>query len=141
MSNATVSIITAIISTVLLILGLIYVIWKIITKKSQKSDSVMPISKVKLILYNIHKSASALATILGFVHGFTVEAINQTYVITGWILGFSMIVMTGQGIFLGFQNGWQPFTEEKDQKFKFTRIIKWFLTLLMIITLVGHFFF
>ena len=141
MSNAAVSTITAILSTILLILGLIFLIWKIITKKTQKSDSTNPNSKAKLILYNIHKSASALATILGFVHGFTVATINQTYVITGWILGFSMIIMTGQGIFLGFQNGWQPFTEEKDQKFKFTRVIKWFLTLLMIVALVGHFFF
>ncbi|WP_371802318.1 hypothetical protein [Candidatus Lokiarchaeum ossiferum] len=141
MSNSTVSTITATLSTILLIIGMIFVIRKIITKKTQKSNSELSAIKSKKILYNLHMSTTALATILGFVHGFTVETINQTYVITGWILGFSMIVMTSQGIFLGFQNRWHPFSEEEDQKYKFSRIIKWILTFIMIIALVGHFVF
>ena len=139
MSNPLASTILANISKVLIVAGLIFVIWKIFRKRSRKKPYESIQNNKKLIFYNIHKAGFILATILGFVHFMIVE-VNPIYNLSGWILGISMLVMSGQGIYLGFQSGWQPFTEDQDKKHKYMRISKWILTPIMFLSLVWHFF-
>ncbi len=95
--------------------------------------------KHKLVLFNLHNVGFMIATILGFVHGFVVHE-DPSYLVSGWIMGISMLLMSGLGVYLVFQSGWQPFKEEQDKKYKTLRISKWILTLIMLLSLVWHYF-
>ena len=139
MSNPLASSILANIAKVLIVIGLVFMIWKIIKKQSKKRPYENSSSKAKKILYNLHKVGFILATILGFIHALLVDT-DSTYLISGWILGGSMIIMSILGIYLGFQSKWQPFVEEQDQQYKIIRIIKWILTPIMFLALIWHFF-
>ncbi|NHJ85564.1 MAG: hypothetical protein FK734_08885 [Asgard group archaeon] len=135
---ALLSTITINISKVLILIGIIFIIWKMITKVKKKPSNVY--EKSKKIFYNLHKAGPGIALILSFVHGLTIEPINQTYVITGWIFGGLMLLLTGSGIFLGFQSKWTPFNEDQDAHYKIIRIIKWVLTVFLIAALILHYF-
>jgi len=117
------------ISKVLLVVGLLF----IIVKGLGKRPSTYP------ALYNLHKAGPALATILAFVHGLTIDPIDQTYATTGWFLGLSMLALFALGIFMGFNNKWVPFDDQKDAKFKKLRILKWILTATVIVALASHY--
>jgi uncharacterized membrane protein len=139
MSNPVVSGGTANIGKVLIVAGLIFVVWKVVRKHSNKKPYETIKRSKKQTWYNIHKAAFALATILGFVHFVAVE-VDPKYLLSGWILGISMVIMFGQGIYLGFRSGWQPFTGAQDQQYKTMRIVKWILTPIMFLSMVWHFF-
>ncbi len=117
------------IAKILLGLGLIFIIVKGIGKR--------PAAYGKL--YILHKAGAGIATVLGFIHGFTIVPQSQIYVTTGWFVGLSMLALLVIGVFLGFQNEWVPFDNDKDQKFKTLRIVKWILTLLVVIALGSHY--
>jgi hypothetical protein len=139
---ATVSEITAFISVFLLLLGFVFVVWKIVNKQSQKKDgdsSGRLYAKIEKPLYILHLSASAIGSILSIVHGVTAEPVNLICKISGLILVITTHVMFIMGIFLGLKNKMQPFGSEKDAENKKTRIIKWILTGITMIALLVHF--
>ncbi|MFW9911774.1 MAG: hypothetical protein ACFFEU_04850 [Candidatus Thorarchaeota archaeon] len=113
-------------------LGLIFIIVKGIGKRPSGTYNK---------LYILHKAGAGLATILAFVHGFTIEPQNQAYVLTGWFLGLTLLPLFILGVFLGFQNGWVPFDEEKNRKYRNLRIVKWVLTVLVIAAFASHYLF
>jgi hypothetical protein len=118
------------IAKILVVLGIIFIIMKGLGKQ---------LEGIYEKLYILHKAAPAFATILAFVHGLTIIPLNQNYVLTGWFLGFCMLALLILGVFLGFQSGWVPFDDEKNHQFKPLRIIKWILTVIMIIALGAHY--
>jgi hypothetical protein len=119
---------------------MIFVILKILHRKSADVMKPSLYDKMKIVLYNLHKAGSILGTIFAFIHGLAYESVPQGFLLTGWILGGFMIILSGMGIFMGFQNKWIPFDDEKNKKFKTLRIIKWFLTTLMLAALIFHIF-
>ena len=139
MANPQASTITANISVILLVLGVIFIFAKVLSKGTNNADNKSLYDKLKVPLYNFHKSGTALATILGFVHGSLVEPISRAYVITGWTLGGSMLLMSVLGIYMGFKSDWVPYNESENKKFKTLRIVKWVLTLVMIGALPAHY--
>jgi uncharacterized membrane protein len=125
------------ISKILLVVGLIFAILKILNKT--KKDKPTFYEKAKVPLYNLHKVGSILATILAFIHGFTFTPIDPKYILSGWILGLSMVVLSILGIYLGFKSNWKPFDEVQNREFKNLRIIKWILTIIIIVFLAVHY--
>jgi len=139
---ASVSEITAVISVFLLFIGLIFVVWKIINKKSQKKDghsSARIYTKIEKPLYILHLSASAIGSILSIVHAVTAEPANVICKISGWMVLITTHLMFIMGIILGFKNKMQPFGSELDTENKQARRIKWILTIIAIIALFVHF--
>ena len=139
---ASVSEITAVISVFLLFIGLIFVVWKIANKKSQKKDghsSARIYSKIEKPFYILHLSASAIGSILSIVHAVTAEPANVICKISGWMVLITTHLMFIMGIILGFKNKMQPFGSELDTENKQARRIKWILTIIAIIALFVHF--
>ncbi|MFW9921924.1 MAG: hypothetical protein ACFFDW_01400 [Candidatus Thorarchaeota archaeon] len=133
---------TSIISLVFLAIGLVFLIVKIIFKLTKKEVEGTFYQKIRKPLYIIHISTPVLATILAFIHGFAfLTPINQTFAITGWILGADMLLLSILGIVMGFKNKWMPFETEQDRKYLVIRIIKWILSLGMIVLVIGHYLF
>jgi hypothetical protein len=117
------------ISKVLFVVGLLFIIVKGLRKRPSAYG----------LLYNLHKTGPALATILAFVHGLTIDPIDQTYMTTGWFLGLSMLALFVLGIFMGFKSSWVPFDDQKNAEFKKLRILKWILTATVIVGLASHY--
>ena len=139
---ASVSEITAVISVLLLFIGLIFVVWKIINKKTQKKDghsSARIYTKIEKPLYILHLSASAIGSILSIIHAVTAEPANVICKISGWMVLITTHLMFIMGIILGFKNKMQPFGSELDTENKQARRIKWILTIIAIIALFVHF--
>ncbi len=140
---ATVSEITAFISVFLLMLGIIFVVWKVIHKQSEKKDhesSTRIYAKIKKPLYILHLSASAIGSIISIVHGITAEPVNLTCKISGDIVIVLTHIMFIMGIIMGVKNKMQPYGSELDTKYQKARIVKWILTGITIIALTVHFF-
>lgn len=137
----SVSEITSAISVLLLLLGFVFVVWKIINKQSQKKDghSSARYVKIEKPLYNLHLSASAIGSILAIVHGVTAESVNILCKISGLISVITANVMVIMGIIMGLKSKMQPFSSELDAENKNVRMIKWILTGIMIISLIIHF--
>ena len=91
------------------------------------------------ILYNLHKAGPALATIVAFYHGLTIIPWTQNYVWTGWLLGIVMILLVAIGVIMGFKTEWVPYNDEQDQEFKGIRVVKWLLTLFLIVGVAIHY--
>ena len=139
---ATVSEISSVISVFLLFIGLIFVVWKIINKKSQKKDehsSARIYTKIEKPLYILHLTASAIGSILSIVHAVTAEPANVICKISGWMVLITLHLMSLMGFILGFKNKMQPFGSELDTENKQARRIKWILTIIAIIALFVHF--
>ncbi|MFX1579508.1 MAG: hypothetical protein ACFFBJ_07645 [Promethearchaeota archaeon] len=117
------------IAKILFGLGLIFIIVKGLGKK--------PTTYGKL--YILHKAGAGIATILSFIHGFTIVPQSQTYLITGWCVGLLLLSLFVVGVFLGFQNNWVPFDDDKNRRFKKLRIFKWLFTALIVIALGSHY--
>jgi hypothetical protein len=117
------------IAKILIVLGLIFIVVKALGKRPNYYSK----------LYILHKAGPGLATVLAFVHGFTYVPISQTYIWTGWFLGLSLLALMFLGIFLGFRSNWIPFDAEKDKKYKTVRMLKWLLTIVVIIALATHY--
>ena len=135
----TTSSILANISKIVLVIGLIFLFVKLIRNIPKKEEGTRGYDKVKVVLYNLHKVGPILATILAFIHGLIIPPINQTYVWTGWLLGITMVLLSGIGIFMGFKTKWVPYTEEENKKYLCMRIVKWILTGLMLVALALHY--
>lgn len=118
------------IAKILFSLGLFFIILKAIGKRQSGMYSK---------LYILHKAGPGLATILGFYHGLTIAPLSETYVLTGWILGFFLLVLMILGIKLGFSSEWIPFDEDQNKKFKRVRVLKWVLTLLVCAAMGAHY--
>ncbi|MHA2424673.1 MAG: hypothetical protein ACXAEF_07780 [Candidatus Thorarchaeota archaeon] len=118
------------ISGILLILGMIFVLAKVLGKRDGGFYS---------ILYNLHKAGPALATILAFYHGLTITPLNLTYLETGWALGLLMISLVILGAVMGFKSEWIPYTKEQDNEFRILRVLKWILTILVVVALAAHY--
>ena len=139
---ASISEITAFISVFLLFLGLIFVVWKMINKQSQKKEehtSARVYKKIEKPLYILHLSASAIGSILSIVHGVTAEPVNLVCKISGLILVITTHLMFIMGVIMGVKNKMEPYGSELDTENKKARIIKWILTGITIIALIVHF--
>ncbi len=117
------------IAKILVVLGLIFIIVKAQGKRPGSYNS----------LYILHKAGPGLATIIAFVHGLTYVPISQTYVVTGWFLGIALLSLMFLGIFLGFKSDWVPFDDEMNKKYRAVRLLKWLLTMIVIIALASHY--
>jgi len=117
------------IAKILIVLGLIFIIVKGLGKRPSYYNK----------LYILHKAGPGLGTILAFVHGLTYTPISQTYVWTGWFLGLSLLALMLIGIFLGFKSNWVPFDDDKNKEYRALRLLKWLLTVIVIIALASHY--
>ena len=138
----SISEITAVISVFLLFLGLIFVVWKIINKKSRKKEggsSGKIYAKIEKPLYVLHLGASAIGSLLSIVHGATAEPVSLVCKISGWIVLITTHMMLIMGIIMGLKSKMKPFGSELDAENKKARRIKWILTAIAIIALFVHF--
>lgn len=118
------------IAKILFVLGLVFLFAKALRKSEAGYYKTT---------YNLHKAGAALATILGFIHGLTIVPLNQTYVLTGWILGITLLILFLLGVVMGFKSDWIPYNDEQNQRYKVMRIAKWALTILVIAALGAHY--
>ena len=131
--------ITVVVCKILLVLGLLYPIYKMLNKKKWQ-DMSKPQSIIKSVLYQLHINGSKVGVIVGFIHGFIIVPLNQTYTITGWLLGIVMVALLLTGAFLSIKTKSKPMNREDDLKWKKMRISKWILTVLVFLTLALHYF-
>jgi len=132
------NVITVNVCKIFLVLALLYPIYKIVNKKKWEAASAPP-SIVKRVLYQLHINGSKVAVIVGFIHGILIAPLNQTYTITGWLLGIVMVALLGTGAFLSIKTKSKPMNREDDLKWKKIRISKWILTVLVFLTLALHY--
>ncbi len=118
------------IAKILFVLGLVFLFAKVLGKREAGYYKTT---------YNLHKAGAALATILGFVHGLTITPLSQTYVLTGWLLGFALLALFILGVVMGFKSEWIPYDDEQNQNYKGMRIVKWILTVLVVVSLGAHY--
>ena len=107
--------------------------------KRKWQDASRPQSITKRVLYQLHINGSKVAVILGFIHGLIIAPLNQTYTITGWLLGIVMVALLVTGAFLSIKTKSKPMNREDDSKWKKMRISKWILTVLVFLTLALHY--
>jgi Zn-dependent protease len=97
-------------------------------------------STTKRVLYQLHVNGAKVAVIFGFIHGIVRSPIDQIYMITGWLFGIVMVILTGLGAFLSIKTKSKPMNREDDVKWRKIRIIKWILTVLVLPALALHYF-
>ena len=126
---------------IFLVLALFYPVYKILNKRKlvDGSNSGYHTSTTKRVLYQLHVNGSKVAVIFGFIHGIIRSPIDQTYLITGWLLGIVMVILMGMGAFLSIKNHSKPMNREDDVKWRKIRIIKWILTMLVFLILALHY--
>ena len=126
---------------IFLVLALFYPVYKILNKRKLKdgSNSGHHTNTTKRVLYQLHVNGSKVAVIFGFIHGIIRSPIDQTYLITGWLLGIVMVILMGAGAFLSIKNHSKPMNREDDVKWRKIRIIKWILTMLVFLILALHY--
>ncbi len=121
------------------VIGVIFVFFKLNDKLLQNQTYSTFYQKIKLPFYQIHVNGTKIAIILAFVHGFTVKPINQSYIITGWLLGITMLLLLVLGVLLSIKNKSKPMETEEDLEWKTIRIIKWILTACALLFLFLHY--
>ncbi len=139
MQSNTINLLTANLCKILFVLGLPYVILKILDKRKGVEDKDSFFRSNKMVLYHLHLTGLKFAVIFSFVHGFMVARIDGVYVITGWVLGSVMVVLLGLGAFLSIKSGSEPMDWEDDRNRRRIRAVKWALTLLMFVSLALHY--
>ncbi|MFX1507599.1 MAG: hypothetical protein ACFFDC_16055 [Promethearchaeota archaeon] len=125
---------------ILVVIGVFCVVLKIINKSCRNQSYNAFYNKMQRPLYHIHVNATKFAIILGFIHGFTITPLDQSYILTGWVLGIVMILLLGFGAWMSIKNKSQPLGEAKDVEWRPIRITKWVLTLSVFLLLVLHYF-
>ena len=133
------SAILATIAKISLVLGFVFVVLKIMYKRSQNQKYRAFYEQRRSLLYQVHVNVSKLAVFSAFIHGFIVTQMDQIYSITGWLLGVAMVILLGLGAFLSIKNDSKPMDEESDQKWKTIRIVKWIFTVAVVIFLLLHY--
>ncbi|MFX1284783.1 MAG: hypothetical protein ACFFB5_14075 [Promethearchaeota archaeon] len=137
-TNEIISELSSASAKILLLIGLIFIILKIIDKKWNNQPCHGFYVKRKVLLYQLHINGCKFAIILSFVHGFTSTPVNQSDWITGWILGIIMLTLLGLGAILSIKNKSKPMDAEKDLEWKVIRFVKWGLTGIGFLFLVVH---
>ncbi|MFW9903248.1 MAG: hypothetical protein ACFFFH_02870 [Candidatus Thorarchaeota archaeon] len=125
---------------ILMVIGVFCVVLKIINKTWRNQSYNAFYTRMQRPLYHIHINATKFAIILGFIHGFTIISVDQSYIITGWALGIVMLLLLGFGVWMSIKNDSQPLSEDKDLEWRPIRITKWFLTLSVFFLLFLHYF-
>jgi hypothetical protein len=87
----------------------------------------------------VHVNAPKLSLILAFVHGLTRETINPPNVPTGWTLGIALIVLAVLGAVISIKNKSEPLDDEGDMEWRTVRIVKWVLTVAIVLVLTLHY--
>ncbi len=134
-----ISSVSATVGKLSLVAGLLFVVLKIVYKRSNNERFRSFYEGRRTLLYQVHVNVSKLAVFLAFVHGFTVTPIDGTYNITGWLYGVSMVILLGLGAYLSIRNDAKPMDEERDRKWRTLRIAKWILTVLTVFVLLLHY--
>ena len=122
-----------------IILGSIFVVLKIMYKRSHNRKYRAFYERRRSLLYQVHVNVSKLAVFSAFIHGFIVKPIDQTYAITGWLLGAAMVILLGLGAFLSIKNDSKPMEEEGDRRWITVRVVKWIFTVAVIIFILLHY--
>ena len=122
-----------------LILGFVFIVLKIAYKRSQHRKYRAFYERGRPLLYQVHVNASKLAVVSALIHGYIATPMDQTYSITGWSLGASMVILLGLGAFLSIKNDSKPMDEERDQKWKTVRIVKGIFTVAVVVLLLLHY--
>lgn len=137
--NELVSLVTAYLAKIFLVVGLIFLGLKILHKRINNQRLNSFYEGAEKPLYLLHINATKFATILAFVHGFTAGPSSDSYLITGWILGIAMVLLLVLGAWMSIKNKSQPMNEFRDSDWRAVRIIKWLLTGLVILALASHY--
>ncbi len=124
---------------IFLVIGVPFVFFKSINKNVHNYGYTSFYQKTKRPFYQLHVNATKIGIILAFVHGFTVQPISQTYILTGWLLGIIMIVLLGLGAFLSIKNKSHPMDTGKDLQWKTIRHLKWVLGICVLVSLFLHY--
>lgn len=126
------------ISKVLLVLGTVFLVTKQINKRSgNNTDSFH--KRHENILYQLHVNGKKIGILLGFVHGFTIESRNVSYIWTGRLLGAVMLVLLGTGAYLSIKQEAKMMTNEDDEVWRTIRVVKWIFTPLLFIAIGLHY--
>jgi hypothetical protein len=80
-----------------------------------------------------------IGILLGFLHGFTIEPRNATYIMTGRLLGLIMLVLLATGAYLSIKQKSREMTPEEDQTWRTIRLIKWIFTPILFIAIALHY--
>jgi hypothetical protein len=126
-----VSSIAAALALIFLIFGVIFLPLKLLRKDLENPNY--------RLLYKVHINAPKLALILAFVHGLTRETINPPNILTGWTLGIALIALAVLGAVISIKNKSEPLDDEGDTEWKPVRIVKWVLTVVIVIVLTLHY--
>jgi hypothetical protein len=122
-----------------LVLGSVFVVLKIVYKRTGNKRYRAFYERWGSPLYRVHVNVSKLAVFAAFIHGFTVKPADQIFSVTGWILGLSLVILLGTGAFLSIKNDSRPMDEEGDRRWRTIRMVKWILTAAVIPLLLLHY--
>lgn len=128
------------ISNVFLVLGVVFVVSKYVNKRTEDKPNSFH-NRYKRLLYQLHINGSKIGVIVGFYHGLTIDPKDQIYLLTGWLLGFVMLVLLGTGAYLSIKQNSQPMTVEDDETWRTIRLVKWFFTFLLFPAIGVHYLF
>jgi uncharacterized protein YneF (UPF0154 family) len=126
------------VSKVLLVLGTVFLVTKQVNKRSGDNPRSLH-NRFKVLLYQLHVNGKKIGILLGFVHGFTIEPRNVTYVWTGRLLGLCMLVLLGTGAYLSIKQQSSIMTPEDDETWRTIRLLKWMFTPLLFIEIGLHY--
>lgn len=134
-----ISSVSATVGKLSLVAGLVFIVLKIVYKRSHNEKFRLFYERRRTFLYQVHVNVSKLAVFMAFIHGFTLTPIDWTYTVTGWLFGVSMVALLGLGAYLSIKNDAKPMDEEDDRKWRRLRIVKWILTVVAIFSLLLHY--
>ena len=126
-----ISIISSILALFLFVIGLVFLPIKLFRKDLENPTYNK--------LYKIHVNAPKIATILAFVHGFTVSTVTQIDLVSGWVFGIASVILLLMGAYMTIKTNSTPFDEQGDIDWRTSRILKWFISVIAIVALVLHF--
>lgn len=135
LENAFISSLLVNVSKILFGLSLIYIILKMLNRKTELSWY----PKIKNALYQIHINTGKFATILGIAHAVFVIPQSTIYWVTGTLFGAVMIILLGLGAYMSIKLN-KPMTEQENSEWRKIRLVKWLLTIFAVVFIALHYF-
>jgi hypothetical protein len=126
-----ISTIAAYAALVFLIIGVIFLPLKFLRRDQENSNY--------RLLYKVHVNAPKLSLILAFVHGFTRETVNPANIPTGWTIGITLLILAVLGALISIKTSSEPLDEQGDSEWRTVRIVKWIVTIVIIVVVAFHY--
>ncbi len=125
---------------ILCVIGVFFLLFKVFNRRTGNQRFARFYVKISKPFYQLHVNGSKFAIILGFIHGITIQPLDQIYLVTGWVLGIVMIILLALGTRMSIKMKSTMMTPEQDLEWRKIRYIKWSLTLLVLLLLIAHYF-